>query len=49
MQSKWFTLGLRIVIGVLGVVFIITGIFNGGMKAVLYKAITICSQCIGIG
>jgi len=48
-HNKWFVLGVRVAIAVTSVVFIITGIFNGGMKAVLYKAITICSQCIGIG
>ncbi len=48
-QSKWFVLGIRIAIALLGVTFIIIGITNGGMKAVLEKAINICSQCIGIG
>lgn len=48
-KSKWFILGVRIAIGVTAVAFIITGVCNGGVRAVLYKAITICSQCIGIG
>ena len=30
-------------------VFIILGIFNGGMKDVLEKAIRICTECIGLG
>ena len=48
-RSKWFVFGVRIAIAAVAVAFVITGIFNGGVKAVLYKAITICSQCIGIG
>ena len=40
---------VRLAILVLGVVFIILGIFNGGMADVLYKAINICTECIGLG
>lgn len=36
-------------LGVLAVTFIILGIFNGGMRAVLGKAIDICTECIGLG
>ncbi len=42
-------LGVRIGVGVLGVVFVVWGIFNGGMADVLLKAIAICTQCIGLG
>ena len=36
-------------IAVVGIVFVITGICNGGMADVLKKAINICTQCIGLG
>ena len=39
----------RISILVIAVVFIITGIFNGGASDVLQKAINICTECIGLG
>ena len=41
--------GLRIAILVLAVVFIIAGIFNGSMTAVVNKAIRICTECVGLG
>ncbi|MBO6163647.1 MAG: thioredoxin [Lachnospiraceae bacterium] len=31
------------------VILIIAGIFNGSARDVLYKAITICSECVGLG
>ncbi len=48
-QSKWFIFGLRIAVAVVAVTFVIIGVSNGGMKAMLQKAINICTQCIGIG
>lgn len=39
----------RICLGVIGVVFVVFGIFNGGMTDVLEKAVKICTQCIGLG
>ena len=39
----------RIVLGVLGVIFVVIGICNGGMGDVLDKAVKICTQCIGLG
>lgn len=39
----------RASIAVLAVVFIIIGIFNGGMSDVLGKAVRICTECIGLG
>ncbi len=39
----------RIALGVIGVVFVVIGIFNGGMGDVLDKAVKICTQCIGLG
>lgn len=32
-----------------GIAFIITGIYRGEVDTVLSKAITICLECIGIG
>ena len=39
----------RIVLAVGGVALVVIGIFNGGMAAILEKAINICTQCIGLG
>ena len=39
----------RIVVGCVGVSFIIAGIFNGSMREVFTKAIAICTECIGLG
>ena len=47
--NKWFTLGVRIALVVLAVVFVITGIAGGGMDDVFEKAVNICTQCIGLG
>ena len=33
----------------LGVLFIVLGVMNGGMRDVLVKAIQICTECIGLG
>ncbi len=43
------TLFWRIGLCAVGVGLIVLGIFNGGMKDVLLKAINICTQCIGLG
>ena len=40
---------VRIVILAVAVVFIIVGIFNGSMMAVVNKAIRICTECVGLG
>ena len=37
------------VLGALAATFIILGIFNGGIYAVWYKAMQICTECIGLG
>lgn len=39
----------RIAIVCVGVLFVILGIFNGGMYDVLQKAVKICTECIGLG
>ncbi|MBQ8323468.1 MAG: hypothetical protein IJX91_05830 [Clostridia bacterium] len=49
MQTKGWKIGVRAALGVLGVVLVIVGISNGGMRDVLMKAINICTQCIGLG
>ena len=48
-QSAKFLWGVRAVVGVVGIVFVISGICNGGMADVLKKAINLCTQCIGLG
>ena len=40
---------LRAAMFVLIFIFILLGIFNGGMYDVLVKAINICTECIGLG
>ena len=40
---------LRLVLLTLAVVFIIAGILNGSMDAVVNKAIRICTECVGLG
>jgi hypothetical protein len=40
---------VRGVIAVVGIVFVVLGILNGGMADVLGKAIRICTECIGLG
>ncbi len=48
-SSGKFILGLRIGVAAVAVAFIVIGICNGGIASVLYKAINICTQCIGLG
>ncbi len=45
--NKVRIIGLAVIIG--AVVLVIIGICNGSAKAVLSKAITICTECIGLG
>ena len=40
---------LRRLLLFLAVVFIVAGIFNGSMTAVVNKAIRICTECVGLG
>ena len=40
---------LRVALLVAAVVCIIAGALNGGARDVLYKAITICTECVGLG
>ena len=39
----------RCVLCSVALVFILLGIFNGGVQDVLGKAIAICTECIGLG
>lgn len=40
---------LRVVILIIAISMIIVGILNGSARDVLYKAITICAECVGLG
>ena len=40
---------MRVVILLIGILFVVLGIVNGGMRDVLEKAIKICTECIGLG
>ncbi len=48
-SKVWVLWGIRGAVFVVAVVFLIVGIFNGGMRDVLGKAINICTECIGLG
>lgn len=48
-QSVWFLPVVRGVVGALAITLIIVGVCTGGMGDVLSNAITICTQCIGLG
>ena len=48
-HKKIILLVLRIALGILALVLIITGIVNGGMYTVLQKANKLCQECIGLG
>ena len=49
LNHKYFILGIRIAVACFGVVFVILGCFNGSVREVFYKAIMICTECIGLG
>ncbi len=40
---------VRLAVFSVAVIFIVLGMFNGGMRDVLDKAIKICTECIGLG
>jgi len=48
-NSQTIILTARIAVFVLALVFIGLGIANGGAGDVLYKAVAICTECIGLG
>ncbi|MBQ8087435.1 MAG: thioredoxin [Clostridia bacterium] len=39
----------RLALLALGAVLTLWGVWNGGMRDVLVKAINICTECIGLG
>ena len=41
--------GIRIILLITAIIFIVIGIWNGGAEDVLKKAIAICTECIGLG
>ena len=47
-QQKNFVT-LQIVLIAVAVIFIVIGVFNGSARDVLYKAINICTECVGLG
>ena len=42
-------LRIRALLYGIAVLFVVLGIFNGGMRDVFVKAIQICTECIGLG
>ena len=40
---------VRLAILVIAIAFIIIGIVNGSARDVLFKAVTICTECVGLG
>ncbi|MCR4675900.1 MAG: hypothetical protein K5634_01560 [Sphaerochaetaceae bacterium] len=48
-SSAFPVTGVRIAVLAAALIFIVLGIFNGSMSAVLAKAIRICTECIGLG
>ena len=47
-RAKKRAIGQVVFIAV-AIALIIAGIFNGSARDVLYKAITICTECVGLG
>ncbi len=48
-KSRTRLWGIRIAVLAVAVLFIVLGIWNGGMRDVLEKGIRICTECIGLG
>ncbi len=40
---------VQAVLVVAAVALIVAGVLNGSARDVLYKAITICTECVGLG
>ena len=49
MKKMYFRSAFQIVLLVFGVVALIIGICGGEAKEVMYKAVVVCMECIGIG
>ena len=41
--------GISIALIAIAIGLIVVGVFNGSARDVLYKAINICTECIGLG
>ncbi len=48
-KEKYSIVSTRVIVIAVALIFIVLGIFNGGMSDVLSKAINICTECIGLG
>ncbi len=48
-KERYHITAARIIVVSVALIFIVLGIFNGGMADVLSKAINICTECIGLG
>ena len=48
-EDRRTVLAIRLSVLTLSAVFIVLGVYNGGMRDVLEKAIKICTECIGLG
>ncbi|MBQ8689446.1 MAG: hypothetical protein IJ515_03685 [Clostridia bacterium] len=48
-HGRVISISAKCTVVVVGVVFVILGISNGGMADVLAKAVKICTECIGLG
>jgi len=48
-NGKKHSTRIRVILILAAMVFIVMGILNGSAKDVLYKAINICTECIGLG
>ena len=48
-NSRITVIAVRCAVAVIGITFVVLGIFNGGMQDVLDKAVKICRECIGLG
>ena len=47
-ETKRLMITKYVILGI-AVLFVVIGIFNGGMADVLDKAVKICTECIGLG
>lgn len=47
-KNKALVIAARLSIIVVAIIFVVIGIFNGGMADVLSKAVNICTECIGL-
>ena len=49
LPAKTISSILRAALLAIAILLIVSGILNGSMRDVLYKAIIVCSECIGLG